>query len=124
MHWDNNIILHIQHPIEGDFLFGSEVTAIVVVDNVDLDGGFGVGSRQAFFEREGWTVMDSDKRLRCLLWNLVLKLEAMSPSSSSSSQIIGGTGCITPASGLSLEDEEEDEADNEYGETGGGVLPF
>ncbi|XP_034703596.1 uridine 5'-monophosphate synthase-like [Vitis riparia] len=42
------------------------------------------------------------------------------PSSSSSSQIIGGTGCITPASGLSLEDE----VDDEYGKTGGGVLAF
>lgn len=71
--------------------------------------------------------MDSDKCLRCLSWNLTLKLEAISSSSSSSSQIIGDTNQLTPTSALSLEDEEngddeEDEAGDEDGEVGSGVL--
>lgn len=59
--------------------------------------------------------MDSDKRLHCLLQNSALRLEAISFSSSSSSQIIGGTSRLTPVSSSSLQDEEDedDETDEE-----------
>lgn len=71
--------------------------------------------------------MDLDRHLHCLLWNPTLKLEAISLSSSSSSQIIRGTSWPIPVSSSLLEDEdnkndEEDEADNEDGEAGDGVL--
>ena len=47
--------------------------------------------KQAFLERVGLIIMDSGRRLRCLSQNLTLKLEVISSSSSSSSQIIGST---------------------------------
>lgn len=113
--------------IEEDFSSGFEVMVVAVVDDADLDGGFGASFGYVFFEWEVFIKMDSDKRLRCLSWNLTLKLEAISSSSSSSSQIIGDTNQLTPTSALSLEDEEngddeEDEANDEDGEVESGVL--
>lgn len=99
--------------IKEDFSSNLEVTIVVVVGDADLDGGFGASSGQVFFQGEVLITMDSDRRLRCLSWNLTLKLEVISSSSSSSSQIIGGTNRVTPTSALSLEDKEkgDDEED-------------
>ncbi|KAJ9709478.1 hypothetical protein PVL29_001116 [Vitis rotundifolia] len=73
--------------------------------------------------------MDSNRRLRYLSRNLTLKFEAMSSSSSFSSQIMGGTTLSTPVSGSLLEaeedeDDEEVEANREEGDVGGRVLTF
>ena len=73
--------------------------------------------------------VDSDRCLHCLSGNSTLKFEAISFSSSSSSQIIGGINWPTPISGSLLKDkkcekEEEDEADDEDGEVGSRVLAF
>lgn len=113
--------------IKEDFSSNLEVMVVAVVSDADLDGGFGASSRQVFFKGEVLITMDSDRRLRCLSWNLTLKLEVISFSSSSSSQIIGGTNRVTPTSALSLEDEEngddeEDKVDDEDEEAGNGIL--
>lgn len=76
----------------------------------------------------GPIVIDSDMRLCCLLRNPILKLKGIS-SSSSSSQIIGGTSRFILAFTLSLEDEEDeedegDEKDDEDRVVRGGVLAF
>lgn len=73
----------------------------------------------------GLIAIDSDMRLCCLLRNPILKLKGIS-SSSSSSQIIGGTNRFILASTLSLEDEEdeEDEKDDEDRVARGRVLAF
>lgn len=47
-------------------------------------GSIHIGSGQGFLKEAGLTVMDSDKRLRCLSLNPTLKFVAMSSSSSSS----------------------------------------
>lgn len=100
-----------------------------VVGDTGTSRGAEVGSGQAFLKRVGLIAMDSDRRFRYLSRNLTLKLEVISSSSSSFSQIIGGATWSTPTSGSSLEveedgDDEEDEADEEYGYVGGGVLTF
>lgn len=93
-----------------------------------MSAGVKAGFEQAFLERVGLTVMDSNRRLRYLSQNPTLKLEVISSSSfSSSSQIIGGTTQSTPASSLSLEDEEnrddkDDEIDEEDDDVGSEVL--
>lgn len=68
--------------------------------------------------------MDLDRRLRCLSQNSSLNFEAMSSSSSSSSQTMGGTTRSIPVSGSLPEDEndEKDEANGENGDAGGRVL--
>ena len=101
---------------------------IAGVGGVDLDGEFRPGVESVFFEGKRSIAIDSDRPLRYLLWNLALKLEVIS-SSSSSSQIIGGISRFTPTSTLSLEDEEHgedegDEVDDEDGVAGGRVLTF
>ena len=73
-------------------------------------------------------MINSDRHLRCLSWNSVLKLVAIS-SSSFSPQIIGGTNRTFPASVSSLEKEdnekkEEDEEGDEDSEAGDEVLTF
>ena len=104
------------------------MTVAVVTEGTRTGGGAKAGFRQAFLERVGLTVMDSNRCLRYLSRNPALKLEIISSSSSSSSsQIIRGTTPSTPASGLSLEDEEdrddkEDKVDEEDGDVGGEVL--
>ncbi|KAJ9692906.1 hypothetical protein PVL29_011828 [Vitis rotundifolia] len=105
------------------FSSGLEVTAAIVVEGANLDRGSEAGFGQAFSEGEGLIAMDSYKHLCYLSRNLTLKLEAISFSSSSSSQIIGGTSWPTPTFGSLLEDEEdgeddEDEADDENREVG------
>ena len=73
------------------------------------------------------TTIDSNKHFCYLSWNLALKFEAISSSSFSSLQIIGGTTWSTPTFGLLLEseedgDNEDDEADGEYGGVRGRVF--
>lgn len=106
------------------FSFGSRVTATAVVNSAGMDEGVRVGSRQAFFEGVGLTTMDLDKRLRCLSQNSTLRLETISSSSFSSSQIIGSASQLTPIFGSSLKDEEneDDEIDEEDEDAGDGVL--
>lgn len=96
----------------------------VVTEGIGMGGGIEAGFGQAFFEGIRLTTMDLDKRLRCLSRNSALKLEAISSSSSSSSQIIRGITRSTLASGPSLEDEEneDDETNGENGDIGGEVL--
>lgn len=113
--------------IKENFSSNLEVTAVVVVGDADLDKEFRVSSRQVFFEGEVLITMDSDRRLRCLSWNLTLKLEIISSFSSFFSQIIGGTNRVTPTSALSLEDEdngddEEDKVSDEDRKVGSGIL--
>lgn len=113
--------------IKEDFSSNLEVTVVVVVGDADLDKGFRASFGQVFFEGEVLIKMDSDRRLHCLSWNLTLKLEIISSSSSSFSQIIGGTNRVTPTSALSLEDEEngddeEDKVGDEDREVGSGIL--
>ena len=88
---------------------------VLWVSGVVLDGESRPGARRAFFEGGGSIAMDSDWCLRYLSRNLAFKLEVISSSSpfSFSSQIIRGTNRFTPASTLSLENEEdkEDEED-------------
>lgn len=62
--------------------------------------------------------MDSDRRLHCLSRNPALWFDAMSLFSPSSSQTMGNTTHLAPASGSLLgveedKDEEEDEANGE-----------
>lgn len=85
-----------------------------------------IGSEQGFLEGAGFTMMDSNRHLRCLSLKSTLKFAAMS-SSSPSSKAMGGTTISTPVFGSVLvaeEDEygEEDEADGEDGDTDGRVL--
>ena len=72
-----------------------KTTVAARVSGVGLDGEFGSGVGQAFFEGERSIAIDSDRRLSFLLWNSTLKLEVIS-FSFSFSQIIGGTSCFTP----------------------------
>lgn len=55
----------------------------IVVKGIGIDvraeiGSIHIGSEQGFLKGTGLTVMDSDKRLRCLSLNLTLKFVAMS----------------------------------------------
>ena len=105
------------------------MTVAVVTESTRTGRGAKAGFGQAFLERVGLTVMDSNRRLCYLSRNLALKLEVISSSSSSSSssQITRGTTRSTPASCLSLEDEEdiddeEDEAHEEDGDVRGEII--
>lgn len=100
--------------------------AATVVGSVGMDKGSRAGFEQAFFEGEGLTAMDLNRRLRWLSQNPTLKLEAISSSSSSSLQIKWGTSRPTLASRSLLEDKgnEDDKTDDEDGEVGGRVLTF
>ncbi|KAJ9678182.1 hypothetical protein PVL29_022924 [Vitis rotundifolia] len=84
-------------PTKEGFSSKLEAMATIGVDNVGEDGEFEPGVERAFFEGEGLIVIDSDSCLCYLSWNLALKLEAIS---SSSSQIIRGTSWSTLASTL------------------------
>ena len=77
------------------FSSNSRATVVAVAGGTDTDIGVGAGSEQALLEGIGLTVIDSDRRLRCLSRNLALKFEAISYSSSSSSQIMGDTTQLT-----------------------------
>ena len=117
---------------EGSFSSDSRVISTIIVEGADIDRGAEIVSKQAssrqdLFEGIGLTIMDSNRRLRCLSQNVVLNFEAMSHSSSSSSQTMGDTTLSTPISGsLSKakedEDDEEDEVDGEDKGAGGRVF--
>ncbi|KAJ9701244.1 hypothetical protein PVL29_006547 [Vitis rotundifolia] len=98
-------------PIEKGFSSRLEVTAVVGVEGVSLDKKSGLSAGLAFFKEDGSITIDLDKGLHCLSRNPGLKLKVIS-SSSSSSQIIGGTNWFTHAFTLSLENEV-DEVDDE-----------
>lgn len=102
--------------------FSSDLRVItaIVVEGIGTGKEAEAGFRQAFLERVGLIIMDSDRRLRCLSQNLTLKLEVIS-SSSSSSQIIRGTTWSNPASGSSVEDGD-DESNEEDKDVEGEVL--
>ena len=102
--------------------FSSDLRVItaIVVEGIGTGKEAEAGFRQAFLERVGLIIMDSNRRLRCLSQNLTLKLEVIS-SSSSFSQIIRGTTWSNPASGSSVEDGD-DESDEEDKDVEGGVL--
>ncbi|KAJ9702960.1 hypothetical protein PVL29_004632 [Vitis rotundifolia] len=96
-----------------------------VVGGTGMGGGAEAGFRQAFLEGIGLTSMDLDRRLRYLSQNSAFKLEAISYSSSSCSLLmIRCTTQSTPTSDSLLENEkdEEDGANEEDNDAGGGVL--
>ena len=53
-------------PIDEGFSFRPEVTTVVGVDDVGLEGEFGSGAEQVFFEEEGSIAIDSNTHLRYL----------------------------------------------------------
>ena len=53
-------------PIDEGFSSSPKVTTVVGVDGVGLEGEFGLGAEQVFFEEEGSIAIDSNTRLRYL----------------------------------------------------------
>ena len=53
-------------PIDEGFSSRPKVTTVVGVDGVGLEGEFGLGAEQVFFEEEGSIAIDSNTRLRYL----------------------------------------------------------
>ena len=95
-------------PTDEDFSSELEMTTIVGVNGVGLDGQSELVARRAFFEEEGSITIDSNKLLSCLSRNPVLKMVVIS-SSSSSLQVIEGTNRLSnvPVSSLEEEDDEK-----------------
>ena len=117
---------------EDNFSSSLRMISTAIVEGTDTGGGTETGFKQAgfgqaFLEGIRLTSMDLNKCLHCLSRNLTLKFEVIPFSSSSSSQIMGGTTQSTLVSGLLLEveedeDDEDDETDGENGNVGGGFL--